>query len=796
MISLHLPIHKRLFRNRSHALQTMIISNLFILLIPLAMGVFLYAKVENSLEKSTNRSNEAMLEQLRLTLDNKLSEVDLLARQVVFDPKLDYMLKIQGHPSSTDRYQFVEFMRDKLARYRNMTSSFIFDYFVYFSRSDTIIKSDQLTDSHTFYETNYTFKDQSYEQWKTGMLESTHQSAYLPVTSLSRGLNPLASLEVIPGDVIVYEQTLPVSSPSDHLGNFIVLIDVNEIKAMFAQLESASNSDIYILDNNGQTIMSTGSALFPADLLKRMDQTNAPFAYKMGGVDQMVSFVSSQKAGFRYVSITPNNVFMKQVNQIQSWSLGLFLLCLIAGLLAVVAGVYRSYKPLHATIHAIMRGKAIHGRSFYNEYEFIRQTFEGSIHEEKHLRNTLTRQTPFIRANYLSRLLHGYMDVDLSSESEESLHFMNLNFISDRFAVFLVKIEDVHLFSDEDEEKWARARFVVSNIGIDLIGPPQKGYVVELERDRLAFLINLDKERRNEEAVIHDIVQSLYEILSKKFNIGITIAAGGVHEGPKAIRNSYPEALAALEYRLILGKNAIIYFQDLASTKQHYYYPLEIEIQLTNFVRSGDTDNAGKLLDKIYEMNFSSSHFTPEMGKCLFFNIISTFLKIMNSTNMNQLEELGEDFDPIKAVFTYTTAEGMQRKTKELYDTLTRSFNVERSDHRTQLLHDILAYVEQMLGDSNLGLAMIAEHFRMTPPYISTFFKKNQGQNLIDYITQKRMKAAKQLMDNKDLTIAQIAQLVGYNNDVVFIRGFKKLEGITPGKYRETIVPDAISLNE
>jgi YesN/AraC family two-component response regulator len=102
----------------------------------------------------------------------------------------------------------------------------------------------------------------------------------------------------------------------------------------------------------------------------------------------------------------------------------------------------------------------------------------------------------------------------------------------------------------------------------------------------------------------------------------------------------------------------------------------------------------------------------------------------------------------------------------------------------------MVALVDRSLGDPNLGLAMIADRFRMTPQYVSTFFKKNQGQNLLDYMTRKRIDTAKGLMDNKDLTIAQIAQMVGYNNDVVFIRAFKKLEGVTPGKYRETIVPD------
>ncbi|MNI96595.1 DNA-binding transcriptional regulator AraC [compost metagenome] len=42
-------------------------------------------------------------------------------------------------------------------------------------------------------------------------------------------------------------------------------------------------------------------------------------------------------------------------------------------------------------------------------------------------------------------------------------------------------------------------------------------------------------------------------------------------------------------------------------------------------------------------------------------------------------------------------------------------------------------------------------------------------------------------MENKTLTNLQIAQVVGYMNDLAFIRVFKKIEGVTPGKYRESL---------
>ncbi|CAN7398031.1 helix-turn-helix domain-containing protein [Paenibacillus sp. LjRoot153] len=783
---LKMPFILRLVNSRKSALSTIIASNLFILLIPLAMGLFLYAKVEQSLERSTTRSNVAMLEQLKLSLDNKLSEVDKLMRQVVFDPKLDYMLRIPANSSDVDKYEFIQFMRDKMSKYHSMTSNFILDYYVYFASSDTIVKSDLVTDSRTFYSIYYAYKNMSYEGWRQ-LMDKLHSVDYLPVNSLSNGLDQA------PKDVITYIQSLPIHSQSQNLGNFTVLIDVDQVKQLFAQLESANHSSVYIIDNAGKTIMSNSESPFPSDLLGRIQESTGPFDYRLGSVDQVVSVTSSQKAGWKYVSIMPNDVFMQQVNQIQSWSIGLFILCLICGLVAVSIGAYRTYKPLQKTVNAIMRGKEMIMRPSSNEYEFIRQTVEGSIHEEKNLRMTLAQQIPFIQANYLSRLLNGRMDVDISVENGDSLQFMNLAFTSDCFAVLIVKIEDIHDLAEEDEQQWAHARFIISNIGTDLIALNHKGFSVELDRDRIVLLINLTPNREKfAESDIREIAESLFSITSQRFQIGMTIAVGGVHSGPKAIRDSYPEALAALEYRLILGKHATIYFQDILDVKQHYYYPLEIEIQLINFVRSGDTENVVKLLDKIYSMNFDSSHITPELGRCLFFNVISTFLKIMNSTNTNQDEVLGSDFDPIKEVFSYPTAQGMYTKTKELYETLTRSFTWDRSDHSTQRLQEIIGIVHENLGDSNLGVAQIAERIQMTPQYLSTFFKKHQGQNLLDYITHKRIQQGKQLMENKELTIVQIAQKIGYNNDVVFIRAFKKLEGVTPGKYRETMLPEII----
>ncbi|MNW01044.1 HTH-type transcriptional activator Btr [compost metagenome] len=78
----------------------------------------------------------------------------------------------------------------------------------------------------------------------------------------------------------------------------------------------------------------------------------------------------------------------------------------------------------------------------------------------------------------------------------------------------------------------------------------------------------------------------------------------------------------------------------------------------------------------------------------------------------------------------------------------------------------------------------------MTPQYISAVYKKSSGQNLTDYVAEVRIREAKKLLTHPSMTIAQVAEKVGYANDIGFIRFFKKYEGITPGAYRSSLQMD------
>ena len=83
-----------------------------------------------------------------------------------------------------------------------------------------------------------------------------------------------------------------------------------------------------------------------------------------------------------------------------------------------------------------------------------------------------------------------------------------------------------------------------------------------------------------------------------------------------------------------------------------------------------------------------------------------------------------------------------------------------------------------------ISLELFADEHGVTSYNLSKAFKQNTGTNFIDYLTNTRLEKAKELLRTTDTKINHVAEKVGYQ-PTYFIRIFKKVEGITPGRYRE-----------
>lgn len=92
-------------------------------------------------------------------------------------------------------------------------------------------------------------------------------------------------------------------------------------------------------------------------------------------------------------------------------------------------------------------------------------------------------------------------------------------------------------------------------------------------------------------------------------------------------------------------------------------------------------------------------------------------------------------------------------------------------------------YVEQHL-DCKITLDDMAGELHLNPSYFSRLFKKETGENFIEYVTRMKVGRAKQLLQIAGKSIDEVADALGYDNKSYFIKIFKGLTGVTPGEYR------------
>jgi AraC family transcriptional regulator len=98
-------------------------------------------------------------------------------------------------------------------------------------------------------------------------------------------------------------------------------------------------------------------------------------------------------------------------------------------------------------------------------------------------------------------------------------------------------------------------------------------------------------------------------------------------------------------------------------------------------------------------------------------------------------------------------------------------------------LQAVVEYVHEHL-DANLKLDDLACVAHLSPYHFARLFKNSTGLSPHQYVIAQRVERAKELLRNGELPLADVAAVVGFWDQGHFTRHFKRLVGVTPGRFR------------
>ena len=100
---------------------------------------------------------------------------------------------------------------------------------------------------------------------------------------------------------------------------------------------------------------------------------------------------------------------------------------------------------------------------------------------------------------------------------------------------------------------------------------------------------------------------------------------------------------------------------------------------------------------------------------------------------------------------------------------------------RNTVEKEMVSYIQQNFTEK-ISLREFGEQFHLSEKYISRYFKEHFHITLSQYVTYLRLEHAKQLLQDTDIPVTDVAMQSGYQNVSYFIRSFQKAYAVSPLK--------------
>ncbi|GAA4857867.1 AraC family transcriptional regulator [Actinomycetospora straminea] len=107
----------------------------------------------------------------------------------------------------------------------------------------------------------------------------------------------------------------------------------------------------------------------------------------------------------------------------------------------------------------------------------------------------------------------------------------------------------------------------------------------------------------------------------------------------------------------------------------------------------------------------------------------------------------------------------------------------ELRDRDEPLLAAVFDVVEQRFR-APLSLRDVADAVGLTPGHVTTVVRRRTGRTVQQWITERRLREARRLLADTDLTVTAVAARVGFRDAGYFVRRFRAEHGVPPGRWR------------
>jgi AraC-like DNA-binding protein len=744
-----------------------------ILIIILVLGLFTY-------NVGINSARDNLIEENSNILENAVTEVDksfqiMLSLNYQIANSADIAKFVEAKEAEINSSFFLNLLKAKnnltnLLSVQNLT--FVDNTFIYAHNTDYILSANEVENSSLYYHFNRRYNEEHYEEFMDRITNPIYSGKPQNLDSYSNTRN----------DFLLYTYQMSMYRiGSRYPATICYAINRNYFEDIFADLNLYDIGFILIVDNDNQELMKISTRkstnIANEDIIGIQIKDGNSEMITKNGEKLVVSSVISKNNQWTYYLVQPSAMVFYNLSYYQNIYMFIIMIALLVGVILLFVLSHNNLAPFKKIENQL--------EDCFTEEDDI-SDFKGNdvrnsidhyikalIDKKATMQQMLEWQQPFIYSASLSKLMNGLLTSD--DELEKIAKNLNIKAKESNFSVLYVNVclNELDFYIDDSVKIKRGYQEVIKEVFYNYFG--ESIYIYEVDSRSFSILMQWDKESLEFNEQIKILFRKVYEELRGQYTLTIYGGVSDIFTDLMLTWQAYQHAFEAFNFAG--PNNELQEYNHIVRNVNNYYFPLELEQQLVNFIMNGKQNQVEVIMKNIYLENFIERALPISMIKCLLSDLRNTLLKVKfmlpaNDNNKDKLKDLEYKLGQKKS---YELMQSIANDLCEMFET---------KSTQNVLIDKIQQYIRENYMDSSLSLCKISEEFNISESYFSYLFKEVTKENFSEYLEKIRIDKAYQLLKTTSMNIVDIAKDVGYNNPASFRRAFKRICKITPVEVR------------
>lgn len=398
--------------------------------------------------------------------------------------------------------------------------------------------------------------------------------------------------------------------------------------------------------------------------------------------------------------------------------------------------------------------------------------------DEQRLKEKLKNSLPALQSDLLREILHSKKT---NNDFQRRMQYLEME-VHKNLVVAVVEYDQSSTNSCLNEEEYLLS-YILKNAFQDTFLPKITSYSYIMDYKSICCLITGDWETQEEcYAQVIGYFMELKNSIQSSTSLTLTIGLSNMTDNLLALPTAFREAYDSSRLKFYSAGSRIIAASEVQ--KEFIDRPLDLgkfQEHLTQALES-DEKTAVEALMKKYSSEFSQVEKSQILNNCY---AMLFFMQEYFREHHIETRDMGKDGALFwKAPDNFETISDVRSWMEKMLYSCWEYVQKNRTSRYGVIIQQIRDKIDRDYATIDSISSMVKELY-ISPGYANVLFKQEVGMTIGDYLFQKKMEAAKEMLTDPHCRIYEVSDRLGYVSKSYFSAVFKEYTGLSPKEYRD-----------